>query len=67
MMIDRDKLYDDLIEMFIWYQWRLENPVPSSNDCIKHVVDHYNRNWMFNKKVKLLTAAVMEKVDNNLA
>jgi hypothetical protein len=62
-MIDRDKLTRYLTDMFITYQWRLDNPMPMPDESQKEMAHKYMSDVMFNRKVKALVCAVMVTVD----
>lgn len=61
-MIDTNKLADALTEMFIGYQWRLDNPMPIRNETFEDMYNAYRTNVMFRNKVECLVGAVVGKV-----
>ncbi|QZI87726.1 hypothetical protein PODOV032v1_p0077 [Vibrio phage 219E41.1] len=64
--MDKTKLYDELTEMFIGYQWRLDNPMQQKNETPERIRHHYMTDYLFHNKVKQLVSAVMLKVEANL-
>lgn len=60
-MSEFSKLHDELVEGFIEYQWRLENPFPAPYDRNKAIL-HYKSDYVFNGKVRQIVAGVMSLV-----
>lgn len=65
-MINKTKLFDELTESFIAYQWRLENPMPSINETEADIFIHYRNDWMFHNKVKSMVSHVMHILDKHV-
>ncbi len=61
-MIDRTALYDDLIDAFINYQFRLDNPFPSPEESRDTIIAKYNTDYIFRAKVQQLASGVMSIV-----
>jgi len=67
-MIDRNKLADDLTDLFIGYQYNLDYPMPTRN-CIPYVdqpYQVYRSNALFNAKVRCLVTGVMQTLDKHI-
>jgi len=65
--MNKVKLYDDLIESFANYQYRLENPIPSATETREVIINHYRSDHIFNSKVQSIVAHVMYLVEKQLA
>jgi hypothetical protein len=63
---DEEGLYEDLTKVFIEYQHRLENPMPTSVADFVGGAERYQRDGMFHAKVKNLVAGVIGIVMDNL-
>ena len=57
-------LQDKLTEAFINYQWRLENPMPSTDETQDMKKEKYFMDAVFNARVNSLTAGVIDIVHN---
>ena len=64
--MDKKKLADDLTELFIGYQYRLDHPMLMPNELQKAMFIKYQTNSIFKAKVQVLVAGVMYVVSNNL-
>ena len=62
-MIDKHDLYDDLVEAFIYYQWRVENPMPTTQETKENMIHRYRSDIVFHNKVDSLAAGVMQILD----
>ena len=58
-MINEDKFAEDLTDMFIAYQWRLDNPMPSPRDTKEEMILKYQTDSLFHAKVNALVGGVM--------
>lgn len=61
-MINKDALYRDLIEAFIVYQYRLDNPMPTPNETMEAMIHKYQSDPTFHAKVKHVVSGVMHIV-----
>lgn len=66
-MIDKNKLSSDLLDLFIVYQWRLENPIPLPNESEELIFNHYRNDRLFHNKVKSMACGVMCTLDKHLS
>lgn len=66
-MIDKNKLNSDLLDSFIAYQWRLENPMPLPNESEELIFNHYRNDRLFHNKVRSMAAGVMSILDKHLS
>ncbi len=57
-------LHDKLTEVFINYQWRLENPMPSVNETDAVRIAKYHTDPIFHAKVATIVAGVSHIVTN---
>ena len=57
------KLHDDLTENFIYYQHRLENPMPTQNESKRELINRYQTDFLFHKKVDNITYNVMRVIE----
>ena len=60
----KDDLSDKLVDGFIHYQWRLDNPFPSPSEMDGNIsqppwITQYQTDSMFHAKVQNLVAGVM--------
>jgi hypothetical protein len=55
-------LQDSLRDVFIRYQWRLDNPMPSPRETNQDIEMHYLTNTLFHAKVDVLCAGVIDVV-----
>jgi len=62
-IINRCKLHDQLVDAFILYQWRLENPFPQISESKEIMAAKYRSDPIFHAKVKSMACGVMEIVD----
>jgi len=63
-MIDNKKLiYEDLIEGFIRYQWRLDNPMPKPGESFEEMKFHFFSDPVFYAKVENLASSIMSILD----
>ena len=60
-MSDKIKIVDELTEKFIYYQWRLDNPMPSVSDD-ERMRAAFMSDPMFHRKVQALVVAVFDIV-----
>lgn len=65
-IINKDEIYQDLIEAFIEYQYRLENPVPKAEETKDFMLMHYRRDAIFNRRVKNIACGVIRILDKHL-
>ena len=61
-MIDKEALYNDLVEAFIGYQYRLDNPFPSKTETPEVMVLRFRTDPLFHNKVESLVQGVMNIV-----
>lgn len=61
-MLDKRALVNDLADLFIGYQYRLDNPMPSANETEEDFIAKYRSDHIFNAKVNSLVAAVMDTI-----
>lgn len=61
-MIDKKAMYEDLLDAFIKYQYRLDNPFPDGMDTEIERGQAFRNDPIFNKKVKDLASGVMNIV-----
>ena len=67
MSNDRFRLIeDDLTGLFIKYQHRLDNPMPTGNEASIVLVEKYRSDPMFNAKVRNLVCGVMSTIEKHL-
>jgi len=64
--MDMDKLYDDLLNKFMWYQYRIENPMPTSEETEENIVIKYRTDPIFNSKVRSLACGVIQIIDKHI-
>ena len=62
-MLDKQLFSDELTDMFIGYQWRLDKPMPSPEDTKEAMILKYHSDPMFRSKVQQLVAGVMLTLD----
>ena len=55
-MFDKRALYDDLLDAFIKYQWRLDNPFPQPNETKEFMIKKYMNDPIFHAKVNSLAS-----------
>ena len=65
-MVNQEKLHNDLIEMFIEYQYRLENPMLVIGETKRLMVLRYRENYQFHAKVDALACGAMAIVVDHL-
>lgn len=65
-MIDKQALHDDLTELFINYQHRLDNPMPSVTETRAAIILKYRNDWVFHRKVDSLVYGVMQVVNKHI-
>jgi len=53
------RLADELTDLFINYQFRLENPMPNPNETNVYIIEKYRTDHMFHARVDSLVAGVM--------
>ena len=58
-MHNKEKLYHELIDAFIQYQYRLEHPMQSSAETYEMRVMHYHSDLIFKTKVDSLVEGIM--------
>ena len=63
----KDDLFNDLTKAFIRYQWRLENPIPSTTETPAVMELRYLNDPIFHNKVLSIVTGVMEISDKYLA
>ena len=64
-MNDKNKLHDKLTDLFINYQNRLENPMPSPNETGNSSRLKYMNDPLFHRKVVCLANGVMRVVNEH--
>ena len=57
--VDRKRLHDDLVEAFIRYQYRLENPMFSPEETDEEKIHKYRNDPFFHRKVDSLASGTM--------
>lgn len=60
--VDKPAMYDDLLDAFIQYQWRLDNPYPAPNETKDMMILKYRSDPIFHHKVRSMTSGVMQIV-----
>ena len=65
-MINKQALFEDLTAAFMNYQYRLDHPMPSSNETKAAILLRYRNDYMFRNKVDSLTSGVMGIVDKHI-
>lgn len=65
-MANKTALSEDLKLLFMRYQWRIENPMPSFPETDDNLIDKYLRDSLFHAKVDALTYGVMNVVDRHI-
>lgn len=65
-MIDRKALHSDLIELFIGYQQRLDEPMPSPSESQDMIMIKYHTDPIFRSKILSLAANVMHVVNKHV-
>lgn len=65
-MVNKNALVDDLKKLFMRYQHRLDNPMPTEKETDSDLVDRYFRDALFHAKVDALTYGVMNVVDRHI-
>ncbi len=63
--MSKKALYDDLIEAFINYQYRLEHPMPNATETEETRILKYRNDPIFHAKVESLAAGVMHIIDKH--
>ena len=61
-MIDKNALADDLTEVFIAYQHRLDCPMPNPTETEEAIYLKYRSDPIFHAKVDSLVAGVMHTI-----
>jgi len=64
-MINKKALADDLTNVFTCYQYRLDHPMPGSEET-RNMIVKYRSDSIFRAKVKALVTGVMVVIDRNL-
>jgi hypothetical protein len=64
--MDKNKLYDDLLDGFIRYQYRLENPMPAPDESFERMLQQYRHDHIFHSKVNSMASGVMCILDKHL-
>jgi hypothetical protein len=67
MNINKNKIYDKLVNSFIGYQYRLENPFPQPNENYDLMLFKFKSDYIFNAKVKSLACGVMHVIDEEIS
>lgn len=62
-MLNKRLLSDELTDVFIGYQWRLDKPMPSQEDTEEAMILKYQSDPVFRAKVLQLVAGVMHTID----
>lgn len=65
-MVNKNALVDDFKKLFMRYQHRLDNPMPTEKETDSDLVDRYFRDALFHAKVDALTYGVMNVVDRHI-
>lgn len=65
-MIDKQTLADDLTNLFINYQHRLDRPMPSATETEATKILKYLNDPLFHAKVESLVAGVMQIVSKHV-
>lgn len=65
-MVNKNALVDDFKKLFMRYQHRLDNPMPTEKETDRDLVDRYFRDALFHAKVDALTYGVMNVVDRHI-
>ena len=65
-MVDKRAMQDELTEKFINYQYRLDNPMPSTKETPESIRHCYFSNIIFRAKVDSIVAAIMVTLDEHL-
>lgn len=60
-------LHDELTKAFINYQYRLENPMPTSDETQETMINKYRTDSIFHAKVDSLACGVMWIVEKHKA
>ena len=59
-------LYNDLMDAFINYQYRLDNPFPGEGETWEVIINKFQCDPVFNKKVLSLVSGVMAIVSKHI-
>ena len=65
-MIDKQAIHDGLVEAFMTYQYRLDNPMPLPTETHETIVLQYQGDRIFNRKVNSLASGVMHVLESHL-
>jgi len=52
--IDKDALYEDLLKTFIYYQYRLDHPLPCKEESEAYIFLKYHTDRVLHNKVQSL-------------
>jgi len=64
--VDREAMYDELTEMFINYQQRLDEPMPPIGEGIHTMLYKYRTDQIFRGRVRSLVVNVMCVVNKHI-
>ena len=60
-MDNKKIIYEDLIEGFIRYQWRLDNPMPKPGESFEEMKFHFFSDPVFRAKVKNIVSEYIQR------
>jgi len=66
-MINKRKIHDELIEAFMVYQHRLDQPFPDATETSATIRLKYMSDPIFHAKVKSLASGVMHILDKHVS
>jgi len=60
--VDKTAMYNDFLNAFIQYQWRLDNPYPAPSETKDMMILKYRSDPIFNNKVRSMASGAMQIV-----
>jgi hypothetical protein len=66
METNKKAMYDDLIDSFIEYQWRLDNPYPIQDETKEMMITKYRTDPIFNCKVQSMVSGIMHIIGKHI-
>jgi hypothetical protein len=65
-MVNKTALFDDLLRGFIYYQYRLENPMPQPDETQESIQRKYLMDPEFHNKIDSLVTGVMQIINKHI-
>ena len=66
-MVDKESIYQELVDAFIQYQYRLDNPMPSTTETKAVMILQYRSDRLFHAKVQRIVAGIMTILEKHLS